>query len=159
MPFNWNPDTEAKLLQYEAQGIPRREIGKLLSVSPSAVKTKINRLKRGIHAKPALKKKECRATRHVIASQKTPQTATAPKVVEDGEPVRDEAGAFYTLPTLPKGACKWPVGDPKDADFHYCGCKQKPDSPYCESHHARAYVVGSNKPREAHVRLPELGKW
>lgn len=34
--------------------------------------------------------------------------------------------------------CRWPIGDPQGADFHFCG-KQKVDGhPYCEFHVRRA---------------------
>lgn len=35
--------------------------------------------------------------------------------------------------------CSWPVGDPKDPDFHFCGAAIEPGRPYCQSHCAIAY--------------------
>ncbi|MSP82280.1 MAG: global cell cycle regulator GcrA-like protein [Alphaproteobacteria bacterium] len=35
--------------------------------------------------------------------------------------------------------CVWPLGDPGDADFHYCGAKAEPSRPYCAPHCAIAY--------------------
>jgi len=30
-------------------------------------------------------------------------------------------GKFVTTLTLTAETCKWPIGDPTEADFHYCG--------------------------------------
>jgi GcrA cell cycle regulator len=36
--------------------------------------------------------------------------------------------------------CRWPEGDPKAADFHFCGrVKQRLDIPYCDHHAAIAF--------------------
>lgn len=35
--------------------------------------------------------------------------------------------------------CRWPEGDPKHPDFHFCEEQTKQGSSYCEAHHARAY--------------------
>ena len=36
-------------------------------------------------------------------------------------------------------ACLWPVGDPKQPGFHFCGEPTEPNRPYCASHCAVAY--------------------
>lgn len=36
--------------------------------------------------------------------------------------------------------CRWPVGDPKDPDFHFCGEKAVEGKPYCPKHCAFAYI-------------------
>ncbi len=35
--------------------------------------------------------------------------------------------------------CRWPMGHPGEADFHFCGEKVNPGFPYCVSHCGRAY--------------------
>lgn len=35
--------------------------------------------------------------------------------------------------------CKFPIGDPRNVDFGYCGHKRQGTSPYCEYHHRLAY--------------------
>jgi GcrA cell cycle regulator len=42
--------------------------------------------------------------------------------------------------------CRWPVGDPGEPDFAHCGRKPRPGSPYCETHHAVAYMPSSARP-------------
>jgi GcrA cell cycle regulator len=38
-----------------------------------------------------------------------------------------------------RSACSWPIGDPKTADFHFCGESNEPGRPYCATHCAQAY--------------------
>jgi GcrA cell cycle regulator len=35
--------------------------------------------------------------------------------------------------------CRWPIGHPGEADFHFCGEKVNPGFPYCVEHCGRAY--------------------
>jgi GcrA cell cycle regulator len=39
-----------------------------------------------------------------------------------------------TIETLEADDCRWPVGDPRRADFHFCGEKKALGRPYCEGH-------------------------
>ena len=45
-----------------------------------------------------------------------------------------------SLTELDNHTCRWPLGDPKDPDFHFCGRKVKTGQTYCEEHSAIAYV-------------------
>jgi hypothetical protein len=40
---------------------------------------------------------------------------------------------------LPGSGCKWPIGEPKARDFHYCGKVRILGKPYCEYHCSIAY--------------------
>ena len=35
--------------------------------------------------------------------------------------------------------CRWPIGDPGEPDFHFCGRKKFGSLPYCEHHVRMAY--------------------
>ncbi|MED5573985.1 MAG: GcrA family cell cycle regulator [Pseudomonadota bacterium] len=35
--------------------------------------------------------------------------------------------------------CQWPIGNPREPSFHFCGKTAAPDRPYCEEHCAMAY--------------------
>jgi GcrA cell cycle regulator len=39
-----------------------------------------------------------------------------------------------TLVDLQSDDCRWPLGDPRERDFHFCGAVQLPGYPYCERH-------------------------
>ena len=43
-----------------------------------------------------------------------------------------------TMATLLPGDCRWPIGDPQVADFHFCGKRKQDGHPYCEFHVRRA---------------------
>jgi GcrA cell cycle regulator len=45
-----------------------------------------------------------------------------------------------TVQTLTGLTCRWPEGDPKAPDFHFCGRrKTRVDGPYCDHHLAIAF--------------------
>lgn len=57
-------------------------------------------------------------------------------------PVRAPArakGAKVTLLDLNDRICKWPIGHPDEADFHFCGKAVSPGFPYCGEHCLIAY--------------------
>lgn len=43
--------------------------------------------------------------------------------------------------------CQFPIGDPLDDDFHYCGDKVVSNKPYCKHHYDVAYVRISQEQR------------
>lgn len=44
-----------------------------------------------------------------------------------------------TIQTLGECNCRWPIGDPQEADFHFCGKNKMQGLPYCEFHARRAF--------------------
>ena len=40
---------------------------------------------------------------------------------------------------LERNDCRWPIGEPKHPDFHFCGRPRAPDRPYCALHWAMAF--------------------
>ena len=55
-----------------------------------------------------------------------------------------------TLLDLAPGDCRWPIGEPKHEDFHFCGKAQAPGRPYCEHHWSLAF----QPPRPRHQPRP-----
>ncbi len=41
--------------------------------------------------------------------------------------------------------CKWPIGDPTQPDFHYCGRQKDPAKSYCDHHCGVAYQSQDRK--------------
>ena len=68
-----------------------------------------------------------------------------------GLPTPEEMAARETLAEIEKMAkkldlleltertCKWPIGDPAEEDFYFCGLPSIPGKPYCEHHVAVAF--------------------
>lgn len=49
------------------------------------------------------------------------------------------------LTDLDNHTCRWPIGDPKDDNFRFCGKKVRVGQTYCEEHSALAYVKPTKK--------------
>jgi GcrA cell cycle regulator len=78
------------------------------------------------------------------------QLPAAPVVEED--PLQLEDGSHATVLTISDRMCRWPIGDPAAAEFHFCGHNPKAGSPYCEAHARKAY-----QPQQAR-RVPDKGR-
>lgn len=64
-------------------------------------------------------------------------------------PIKKKPTRGATILALTERMCKWPVGDPKHQDFHFCGKTSLAGLPYCAEHAAMAYQpTGSSKKRE-----------
>jgi hypothetical protein len=70
-------------------------------------------------------------------NRKPPTPVEEKPLVED--PVVLEDGSFATLLTINGRMCRWPIGDPCENDFHFCGREPKEGSSYCEAHTRKAY--------------------
>jgi GcrA cell cycle regulator len=60
-------------------------------------------------------------------------------------PIKKKPTRGATILNLTERMCKWPVGDPKHADFHFCGKTAHPGMPYCAEHAAIAYQPPTKK--------------
>jgi GcrA cell cycle regulator len=52
------------------------------------------------------------------------------------------------IQTLTECCCRWPIGDPQLADFHFCGKDKVPGMPYCEFHARRAFQPAQPRRRD-----------
>ena len=52
------------------------------------------------------------------------------------------------IQTLTESCCRWPIGDPQQPEFHFCGKKKVPGLPYCEVHARRAFQPPQARRRE-----------
>jgi len=60
-------------------------------------------------------------------------------------PIKKKPSKGATILALTERMCKWPVGDPKNPDFHFCGKPALPGLPYCAEHAAMAYQPNTKK--------------
>ena len=65
--------------------------------------------------------------------------ALPPQVLADGEAA--------TILTLRDSMCKWPIGDPADPKFAFCGRKSS-SGPYCEEHGKVAFQPAKKRERK-----------
>ena len=56
-------------------------------------------------------------------------------------PIRKREQKLATLQVITERMCKWPFGDPKKPDFHFCGKAVDVTVTYCPEHRAMAYIA------------------
>lgn len=76
------------------------------------------------------------------AAPKTSETLIEPEAL-----ILDD-GTHVTVRTVNDKMCRWPIGDPQDSDFHFCGQRPKIQSPYCEAHARKAFQPAHTVRRE-----------
>lgn len=83
-------------------------------------------------------------------SPKSKNSATIPVCPHPGENRSDVPGV--RLVDLTATSCRWPIGDPKDAAFRFCG-KDADRQPYCTQHAKVAY-----QPKVTKLQSPNPAK-
>ncbi len=61
-----------------------------------------------------------------------------------------------SIQTLTECNCRWPIGDPQMADFHFCGKTKVPGLPYCEFHARRAFQPPQARRRDRDIAEPAV---
>ena len=59
--------------------------------------------------------------------------------------VKPEPVHFLRLDSLRAGMCSWPIGEPGEDSFHFCGSPAFGNKPYCGKHCAVAYVASKDR--------------
>jgi GcrA cell cycle regulator len=85
--------------------------------------------------------------------QQAPIPPAPPRRLVPAKPSPEIAGKTSLL-ELNERICRWPMGHPGEADFHFCGDKVNPGFPYCVDHCGRAYQA--QLPRGARRPPPPL---
>ena len=70
--------------------------------------------------------------------QQAPSPPAPPRRLVPAKPSAEIAEKISLL-ELNDRICRWPMGHPGEADFHFCGEKVNPGFPYCVPHCGRAY--------------------
>lgn len=118
--MSWTPEKIKQLKKLWAKGKSTVEIGRELGISKNAVVGKVHRLE--LDARPSPIKK-----------------ATSPAPKPQKTKLSNNKG-YMTLLDLKLNSCRWPIGEPKDADFHFCGKDTVTGKPYCAEHCKVAYT-------------------
>jgi GcrA cell cycle regulator len=136
---HWTEQDEAILTRLWNAGQSGSQIAKVLRISRNAVIGKVHRLElphretvaRRIPVAHILKPKEQRPPRKVA-----PLISVVPL---PAEPVVPQTALRLTLMQLSDTTCRRPLGDPKHADFAFCGLTVKQGSRYCPACHPLMY--------------------
>lgn len=150
--MGWNEERVALLRKLWAEGLSASQIAKQLGgVTRNAVIGKVHRLGlagRATPSRPA--KRPVRASRPRIVGNTAPRirpAIAAPATpMPELEPVRLADGKTVSVLTLTEQMCKFPIGDPNDADFAFCG-RAAACGAYCADHARVTYQPSQTKKR------------
>jgi GcrA cell cycle regulator len=144
----WHDGLSASQIATHLGGITRNAvIGKAhrlgLTGRPSPIK---NRAVGVVRPRPPRRPRveQVAAPRIAVAAPPPPRQVEPPpqRYVE----MEDVPGA--TILTLTDRICKWPIGDPRHPDFHFCGRASAEGLPYCADHARRAYQPPARRSSE-----------
>lgn len=142
--MGWTDERVEQLKGLWNEGLTASQIALALGgVSRNAVIGKVHRLGLAGRAVPA--RSERPRTQRRTAIHTAPPL---PEIIEE-DPIKLEDGNFVTVLTINDRMCRWPIGDPSENEFHFCGRKPKTGSPYCEAHARKAYQPQQVKTRRA----------
>jgi len=161
----WTEDRVTVLKKLWAEGHSASQIAKQLGgVTRNAVIGKVHRLGLSGRATPSRPVKRpprlARPKPRVMpdGTVKTPP-ATAPERVDALKPSEKNAmiaalppletsdGKAATILTIRDSMCKWPIGDPADPKFAFCGRKSD-CGPYCTEHAKLAFQPAKKRERK-----------
>ena len=157
---SWSAERITALRQLWLEGRSAAEIAKTLGgVTRNAVIGKVHRLGLAGRATPAAPRRvripggETRRVRRT-APPKPPPPPAAPamRARRVATPVVEAVARVFDACALTARTCRWPIGDPREAGFGYCGDGVSGKGPYCEPHHRIACP-----PRLQVVRDPDGG--
>lgn len=158
--MSWTEDRVETLKKLWTEGHSASQIANQLGgVTRNAVIGKVHRLGLSGRATPSRPvKRPPRLARpkptQVKKTAKVADTESAkvPAKVEAAEPLAPKKlsnGEHATVLNIRESMCKWPIGDPMDKDFAFCG-RAATGGPYCEEHAKLAF-----QPKKPRVRKSE----
>ena len=135
-PVNWTEERVDQLKNLWTEGLSASQIARVLGgVTRNAVIGKVHRLGLAGRASPSRSERP----RLPMAPKISLRQAVVPAPIVEEDPIQMDDGNFATVLTINDRMCRWPIGDPSENEFHFCGRKPKPGSPYCEGHARKAY--------------------
>lgn len=154
----WTDKMVEELKSLWQTGLTTSEIAKQLGVSKNSIVGKVHRLSLSGRPSPIKKKEEVQEP--VVSKAKKERNIKQPEllveeplekvelieenieIIETKAPCeeKNEVSSITRLTDLDNHTCRWPIGDPRDENFHFCGKKIKTGQTYCDEHAAVAYV-------------------
>jgi GcrA cell cycle regulator len=177
--MGWNDERVELLKKLWSEGLSASQIaGRLGSVTRNAVIGKVHRL--GLSGRATTSRMKSHRPRARVTSQQQqaqqPKRLAKPRFQAQGNPAvrglyqQMDAEPFVpaveeldiplkdrrTIATLTECNCRWPIGDPQMADFHFCNRDKVPGLPYCEFHARRAFQPPQPRRRDREVFEPAM---
>ncbi len=164
----WTDDRVDLLKKLWAEGLSASQIaGRLGSVTRNAVIGKVHRL--GLSGRATTSRMKSHRPRQRMAAKRMAKSRYAtignpalralynaetnvylPPTEELVIPVAERK----SIQTLTEATCRWPIGDPQNTEFHFCGKNKVPGLPYCEFHARRAFQPPQSRRRDRAVAEP-----
>lgn len=161
----WTDERVELLKRLWSEGLSASQIaGRLGGVTRNAVIGKVHRLGLSGRAttsrikshrpRPRMAntaKRQTRPNRFPVNGNPTVRALYMPEVepfIPPAEELVIPLNERKTIQTLTSSSCRWPIGDPQMAEFHFCGRNKVPGLPYCEHHARRAYQPPQPRRRE-----------
>ncbi len=139
--MSWTDERVALLRKLWGEGKTAAEIaGALGGVTRNAVIGKAHRLKLSNRVSP-IQQNTKSAPRPAPEEKQPPRIAKPAEVIARKTPFKIKG---VKMTELKEKMCRWPSGDPKEADFVFCGHDHLPGLPYCAEHAKQAYQVARN---------------
>ncbi len=171
--MNWTDERVELLRKLWSEGLSASQIAAQLGgVSRNAVIGKVHRLKLSSRGRAApAQTRQKRAPKPAGAPKSAPRASSAParhapqtigatalKVeydvdampITERKPQQDVVVPIarrLKLVDLSERTCKWPIGDPLDEEFHFCGHESGESGPYCQYHARLAFQPASERRR------------
>ncbi|WP_337181268.1 GcrA family cell cycle regulator [Shinella sp.] len=105
----------------------------------------------GFAARPVAPRAAARPTGNAIAKEEIDADFDTQRdqlpVPANGNNVVVPMSRKLELTQLTERTCKWPIGDPLNEDFHFCGNESPDNSPYCTYHQRLAYQPSAERRR------------
>ena len=138
----WADGLSASQIAAELGGITRNAVigkvhrlglsGRAKTASPAAPRPRKVRQPHMLRvARPASRGNTALARAYAYEYEAEPEAVAVENVIPIGQ--------RRTLLELNEDTCRWPVGDPANADFYFCGGKPAMGHPYCGYHARVAY--------------------
>ncbi len=174
--ISWTDDRVESLKKLWQEGLSASQIaGRLGGVTRNAVIGKVHRL--GLSGRATTSRQKSHRPRRPAAAVTQKRLAVAkPRFAQTGnsafralyqgdtdsvtapieELVIPEKERKY-ITTLTENCCRWPIGDPQQTDFHFCGKGKVTGLPYCEVHARRAFQPPQARRRDTgYPALPPI---
>ncbi len=158
--MNWTDERVELLKKLLADGLSASQIAaELGGITRNAVIGKVHRLGLSGRAKsqsssaPRARKPRSHMLR---VSRPTTRGNTALAYAYEAEPELEPEFVDEVIPVeqrrsllqLTEDTCRWPVGDPSNSDFFFCGGKPVTSLPYCAHHCRVAYQPATDRRRD-----------
>jgi len=144
----WSPVQVEQLLELHRLGWSASQIGRRVGCTRNAIIGKLSRLLGpsrpydGLRFRKPKKPKKPRRLRFDNFTR-TPDELKRPGIIPrepstpTDMPTARATGSAAAVRAIKFEECRWPIGDPRAADFRFCGATRDNGGPYC-AHHQRA---------------------